>query len=86
MMNKIINDQQCLLDLALCLALNAKNILQNTAGISSFQLVLGREPKLLLSLSDKLLVLSMKPCSEVLQDNLSVVNSAGKVFHNFRNK
>lgn len=77
MMNKIINDQQCLLDLALCLALNAKNILQNTAGISPFQLVLGRKSKLSSTLSDNLFDLSIKPCSEVLQDILSAVHSAG---------
>ena len=42
MMNKIINDTQCSLDLPPCWALNAKNSLQNTAGFSPFQLVSGR--------------------------------------------
>ena len=68
MKNKIINDTRCSLDLALCWVLNARNSLQNTAGFSTFQLVLGRNPKLSSTLSDNLPALSMKPSSEVLQE------------------
>ena len=80
MMNKIINDTQCSLDLALFWVLNAKNSLQNTAGFSQFQLVLGRNPKRPSTLSDNLPALSMKPSSEVLQDNLNVQHSARRAF------
>ena len=80
MMNKIINDTQCSLDLALCWVLNAKNSLQNTAGFSQFQLVLGRNPKRPSTLSDNLPALSMKPSSEVLQDDLNPLNSAIRAF------
>ena len=80
MINKIINDTQCSLDLALCWALNAKNSLQKTVGFSPFQLVLGRNPKLPLTLSDNLPALSMKPSSEVLQDNLNALHSARRAF------
>ena len=60
--------------------LNAKNSLQNTAGFSPFQLVLGRNLKLPLTLSDNLPALSMKPSSEVLQDNLNALHSARRAF------
>ena len=41
MMDKITEDLQCSTDLALLWALSAKNSLQNVAGFSPFQLVLG---------------------------------------------
>ena len=79
MMNKIINDTQCSLYLALCWALRIKkNSLQNTADFSPFQLVLGRNPKLPSTLSDNLPALSLS--SEVLQDNLNALHSARRAF------
>ena len=74
MMNKIVCDTNCSLELALCWALNAKNSLQNTAGFSPFQLVLGRNPKLPTTLTDDLPALPMKPSSEVLQNNLNALH------------
>ena len=53
---------------------------QNTTGSSPFQLVLGRNPKLPSTLSDNVPALSMKPSSEVLQDNLNALNSARRAF------
>ena len=52
MANKIISDTRLLLDLALLWALNAKNSPQNVAGLSSFQLVFGRNPKFPSTLTD----------------------------------
>ena len=75
----MIIDTQYSLDLALFWVLNAKNNLQNAAGFSQFQLVLGRNPKFPSSLSDNLLALSTKP-SEVLQDNLKVLHWARWAF------
>lgn len=80
MMEKIIKDTNCSLELALSWALNAKNSLQNVAGFSPFQLVLGKNPKLPAVLSDDLPALSMKPSSEVIQENLNAIHSARKAF------
>ena len=80
MMNKIIKDTSCSLELALSWALNAENSLQNVAGFSPFQLVLGKNPKLPSTLSDDLPALSMKPSSEVIQENLNAIHSARKAF------
>ena len=60
-MDKIIAETNTSPDLALTWALNEKNSLQNVAGVSPFQLVLGSNPKLLATQSDELPALSIKP-------------------------
>ena len=80
MMDKITEDLQCSTDLALLWALNAKNSLQNVAGFSPFQLVLGYNPKLPSTTSDNLPALSMKTTSQILQDNLNAMHKARTAF------
>ena len=80
MMNKITAETNTSPDLAQTWALNAKNILQNVAAFSTFQLVLGTNPKLTATLSDDLPALSIKPSSQIVQENLNAIHSARAAF------
>ena len=80
MMNKITAETNTSPDLAQTWALNAKNIRQNVAAFSTFQLVLGTNPKLTATLSDDLPALSIKPSSQIVQENLNAIHSARAAF------
>ena len=60
--------------------MNAKNSLQIVAGFSPFQLVLGFNPKLPATLSDELPARSIKPSSQIGQENLNAIHSACAAF------
>ena len=53
-----------------------KNSLQNVTSFSPFQLVLGTNHKLPATLSDDLPALSIKPSSQIVQQNLNAIHSA----------
>ena len=80
MMDKIINDNNCSVDLALMWALSAKNSLQNVSGFTPYQLVLGCNPKLPATLSDDIPALSSKPVSDVIREHLQTLHSAREAF------
>ena len=75
MMDKIIAETNTSPDLALTWALNAKSSLQNVAGFSPFQLVFATNFKLPATLSDDLPALSIKPSSQIVQENLNAIHS-----------
>ena len=79
MMDNIISDTNCSLELALTWALNAKNSLQNVAGFSPFQLALGKIQNFHV-LSDELPALTMKPTSQAIQENLTAIHNAQSAF------
>ncbi len=80
-MDKIINDTGCNADLALLWALNAKNSLQNVAGFSPFQLVLGKNPQLPSTLTDDLPALTAQSnMSDLMRENLNVIHAAREAF------
>ena len=76
MMDKRISDANYSPELALTWLRNAKNSLQNVAGFSLFQLVLGKNPNLPCTLSDELPALTMKPTSQAIQENLTAIHTA----------
>ena len=80
MLDKIIADSKCSIQLALVWALNAKNSLQNVAGFSPFQLVLGSNPSLPSTMSDNTPALTMKSPSKVLKENLDAIHKARNAF------
>ena len=80
MMDKIIEDTKCSHDMALYWALNAKNSLQNVAGFSPYQLVLGRNPNLPCSTTENLPALSRKSTQDIIQANLNALHSARESF------
>ena len=79
-MDKIISDTGCHPELALLWALNAKNSLQNVAGFSPFQLVLGRNPRLPSTLTDDLPATTQRSMSNLLKDNLNAIHAARTAF------
>ena len=44
MLNKVLEENYCSLDIALAWCLNAENTLQNVHGFSPFQLAIGQNP------------------------------------------
>ena len=79
-MDKIIEDTGCHPELALCWALNAKNSLQNVAGFSPFQLVLGTNPRLPSNISDDIPALTQKNTSQLIRENLNAIHAARTAF------
>ena len=79
-MDKIIHDTGCHPELALLWALNAMNSLQNVAGFSLFQLVLGGNPKLPSTLTDDLPAATKQSMSDLLKKNLNTIHSARTAF------
>ena len=79
-MDKIISDTGCDPELALMWAVNAKNALQNVAGFSPFQLVLGKSPRLPSVLTDDLPALTQVNTSDLIRDNLNTLHAARKAF------
>lgn len=79
-MDKIIQDTGCHADLALLWALNAKNSLQNVAGFSPFQLVLGQNPRLPSLQSDELPSLSQQNMPQLMRNNLNAIHAARRAF------
>ena len=70
MLDKILEDQQLDLDIALSWCLNAKNSLANVHGFSPFQLVFGQNPKLTLIFNDKPPAFTASDSNKILTDNL----------------
>lgn len=79
-MDKIIEDTGCHADMALLWALNAKNSLQNVAGFSPFQLVLGMNPRLPSTLTDELPSLTQQSMPQLIRDNLNALHAARSAF------
>lgn len=80
MMDKVIEDTKCSYEMALSWALSAKNSLQNIAGFSPYQLVLGGNPNLPCSTMENLPALSRKSSPSIIQDNLNALHSARAAF------
>jgi transposase InsO family protein len=85
-MDKIIEDTGCHADLALLWALNAKNSLQNVAGFSPFQLVLGMNPRLPSTLTDELPSLTQRTMPQLIRDNLNALHAARSAFISCENE
>ena len=78
MLDKIINEAGCKLEVALSWAINAKNCLHNVYGFSPSQLVFGQNPNLPSVLNDKLPALGGTTSSEEVAKHLNAKHEARK--------
>ena len=81
MMDKVLHDVNCDIEIALAWCLNVKNALQNVHGFSPYQLALGQNPKLPASDTDRPSALATsQPKSDVLPQNLNALHGAREAF------
>ena len=80
MVDKIIADIDCSLEIALAWAVNAKNSLHSVYGYSPNKLVFGRNPNPPSCLNDKPPALEGTTSSEVVAKNLNALHAACKAF------
>ena len=80
MLDKITDDTNCSMDIAVAWAINAKNSLNNVHGFSPFQLALGCNPTLPNVLNDQLPALSNRPTSSIIKQNLDALHKAREAF------
>ena len=80
MLDKIIDETDCDISLAVSWCVNAMNSLHNVHGVSPYQLTIGTNPKLPSTLSDKLLALTNKPVSKVVSQNGEASHKAQEAF------
>ena len=76
MMEKVLADVSCSLEVALGWCLSAKNALLNSYGYSPNQLVFGYNPNFLSVMDNKLEALSGRTSSEVIASHLNALHSA----------
>ena len=74
--NKILEEVNCTLEVALCWAVNAKNSLQNIYGFSPYQLVFGKNPSLPSILNNKLPALEGVSASKLVADHINALHQA----------
>ena len=79
-MDKVIADTGCSPDFALLWALNAKNSLQNVAGFSPYQLVLGKNPRIPSLLNDELPAITGTKTSQLIRGTLNAIHAARTAF------
>ena len=80
LMEKVLADVNCSLEVALGWRLSAKNSLLNSYGYSPNQLVRGYNPNFLSVMDNKLWALSRRTSSEVIACHLNVLHSARRRF------
>ena len=80
MLDKIIDDRKCSLELALSWAVYAKNTLSNVYGYSPYQLVFGKNPNIPGVLTDELPALESVTSSKILADHLDAITAARRGF------
>ena len=80
MVNKILEDQQIDLDIALSWCLNAKNSLSNVHGFSPFQLIFGQNLKLPSTFNYKPPAFTLSNKNTILTDNLIALGQGSFYF------
>ena len=80
MLDKILEENNCNIEIALAWSLNAKNSLQNVHGFSPYQLAFGTNPRLPSALSDKPPALTHESVTETIKSNLDALHKARKAF------
>ena len=80
MLDKVIADTHCNIEIAISWCVNAKNSLCNIHGFSPYQLVLGTNPKLPSFMVDQPPALTAKPTSKILAKNLEALHKARESF------
>ena len=80
MIDRIIADRRCSLQVAVASAVSSKNALANVYGFSPNQLVFGKNPNFPSNLINKLPALETPCQSEVVCQKLSAIHSARKAY------
>ena len=80
MVDKILHDQNCSVELALAWAVSAKNSSSDVFGYSPNQLVFGKNPNLPSVLTDEPPALENVTSSQVVADHLNAIFAARKAF------
>ena len=77
MLNKVLEEDHCSLDIALAWCLNAKNTWH---GFSPFQLEIGQNPWLPCAFTDKPPLILMTKHSKIISDHLNIIHKAQEAF------
>lgn len=77
---KIMNDQNCELEVALSWAISAKNSLANYNGYSPNQLLFGKNPNIPCILTNKPPAMESKTTSQVVAKNLNAMHAARRAY------
>ena len=87
MIEAVLNDTNCNIDIAISWAINAKNSLANVYGFSPHQLVFGRNPEIpgVLQNTDHLPALNDETSSKILADHLNALAAARSSFIKLEN-
>ena len=80
MLEKIIDSQNCSLEMALAWAVNSKNSMSNVFGYSPHQLVFGANPKVPSILTDQTPALEGVTSTQIIADHLNALTAARKAF------
>ena len=78
MLDKVLEETQCDLELAVAWCVNAKNSLSNIHGFSSYQLAICVNPKLPSMVSIRAPAFTVTPSSKVISYNLGAIHNAEK--------
>ena len=80
MLNKVLDDKNCSLDLAVSWCINAKNALTNFHGFSPYQLFIGTNPKSPSTHNAKTPALTSIPTNKIVIKNLEAIHRAREAF------
>jgi hypothetical protein len=80
MLDKVLNDVGCSLDVGIAWCCNAKNSLYNMQGFSPYQLAIGSNPILPNSLESNPPALTNKPSNLIIKENLETLHKAREAF------
>ena len=80
MLDKILEENNCELKLAVLWSVNAKNSLTNIHGFSPYQLAISTNPKLSLIHNAKAPTLTSTPTNKIIYKNLKAIQKAREAF------
>ena len=80
MLHTDLEDIQCYPDLGVSWCINAKNSLHCVRGFSPYQLAIGKNLKMLLTLNQKVPALTCQFLSKIVSSNLDAIHRARKFF------
>ena len=80
MLDKVLADTSCNINIGIAWCCNAKNSLENNKGFSPYQLAIGSNPTLPSISSDKLPALTNEPTFDIIRQNLNALHKAREAF------
>ena len=80
MLDKVLDDTDCGLDIGLAWCINAKNSLQNIHGFSPYQLAIGKNPVLPVAIDNRPPALTQSSENEIIRKNLDALHKARQAY------